>query len=381
MPDTIRARAGQSRRKPLQPADAGASIDPGTRKHSRPCSSAHDAVTSAPLRAPASITTTASEAPLISRFRCGNVPRVGWRPGRVLGDDGAAAVDDRVGQAIVRPRKQRRVAAADERDRRRLLRDARGVRRAVDADREARHDRRAGSRERRGDPARDAASGRAGLARARRPRRRARRRATRATHGRTAPAAGSRWPGGGAGSRNRRARPRAASSGPRPRESHRALRAASTTASATARGIARPDRSSSELDRTSTATAPRSAAASRIAAGEPSRSTRRARVSGPMPCTERSTASASRSRADTDGARWAPPIVSMPPPTPSMLRRPARTASGWSAAASAPLPRDGRSRLPATHPGPRSCARRAAGARSHDRRGARCPRARRGTRS
>ena len=167
------ARPGQSRRKPLQPADVGASIEPGTTKHSRPCSSAHDAVTRAPLRAPASTTTTASDEPLISRLRCGNVPLLGSTVGRVLGDHRAATVDDRVGQPVVRPREEPGVAAADERDRRRALAHARGVGRAVDADREARDDRRARPRQRRGDPARDPPPEPGSAAASRRRRRRA----------------------------------------------------------------------------------------------------------------------------------------------------------------------------------------------------------------
>ena len=59
----------------------GASTDPGTMKHSRPCSSAHEAVIRAPLRAGASTTTVASARPLITRFRRGKVPRVGRTSG------------------------------------------------------------------------------------------------------------------------------------------------------------------------------------------------------------------------------------------------------------------------------------------------------------
>ena len=68
------ALSGNSRRNARQPADAGASIAPGTRKQSRPCSSAQDAVISAPLRAGASTTTVASASPLMIRLRRGNVP-------------------------------------------------------------------------------------------------------------------------------------------------------------------------------------------------------------------------------------------------------------------------------------------------------------------
>ena len=60
---------------------AGASIGPGTRKHSRPCSSAQDAVMRAPLLAGASTTTVASARPLTTRFRRGNVPGLGGCPG------------------------------------------------------------------------------------------------------------------------------------------------------------------------------------------------------------------------------------------------------------------------------------------------------------
>ena len=74
IPATMRALPGNSRRNARQPALSGAPMEPGTRKHSRPCSSAHDAVISAPLRAGASTTTVASESPLMIRFRRGNVP-------------------------------------------------------------------------------------------------------------------------------------------------------------------------------------------------------------------------------------------------------------------------------------------------------------------
>ena len=74
MPATIRAPSANSRRNARQPADAGARCGPGTRKHSRPCSSAHEAVISAPLRAGASTTTVASARPLMIRLRRGNVP-------------------------------------------------------------------------------------------------------------------------------------------------------------------------------------------------------------------------------------------------------------------------------------------------------------------
>ena len=76
IPATIRAPSGNSRRNARQPSDAGAPSGPGTRKQSRPCSSAHDAVISAPLRAGASTTTVASDRPLMTLFRRGNVPRV-----------------------------------------------------------------------------------------------------------------------------------------------------------------------------------------------------------------------------------------------------------------------------------------------------------------
>ncbi len=80
-PATILAPPGNSRRNARQPALDGSSTAPGARKHSRPCSSAHDAVISAPLRAGASITTVASASPLMIRFRRGNVPVVGARSG------------------------------------------------------------------------------------------------------------------------------------------------------------------------------------------------------------------------------------------------------------------------------------------------------------
>ena len=104
IPATIRASPGNSRRNARQPADAGASIEPGTRKQSRPCSSAQDAVIRAPLRAGASTTTVASASPLMTRLRRGNVPRVGRDVGRELGDDRAARRDDRRRPAVRGPR-------------------------------------------------------------------------------------------------------------------------------------------------------------------------------------------------------------------------------------------------------------------------------------
>ena len=50
IPLTTRAWPGKLRRKAWQPALVGASNGPGTKKHSRPCSSAQPAVMRAPLR-------------------------------------------------------------------------------------------------------------------------------------------------------------------------------------------------------------------------------------------------------------------------------------------------------------------------------------------
>ena len=81
IPATIRATSWNSRRNPRHPAEAGASIGPGTTKQSRPCSSAHEPVMSAPLLAGASTTIVASARPLMIRLRRGNVPLVGATSG------------------------------------------------------------------------------------------------------------------------------------------------------------------------------------------------------------------------------------------------------------------------------------------------------------
>ena len=132
---------------------------PGTMKHSRPCSSAHEAVISAPLRAGASTTTVASARPLTIRLRRGNVPLLGRDVRRELRDDGATGRDDRGGEPAVRPRVQDGVAPADDRDGRAAARARRGVGGAVDTHREPRHD--AGRRPRRGgrEPRGDAPAG------------------------------------------------------------------------------------------------------------------------------------------------------------------------------------------------------------------------------
>ena len=75
-PATILAAPWYSRRNDRQPADVGSPIPPGTRKASRPSSSAHEAVINAPLRAGASTTTVASDMPAMTRFRRGKVPGV-----------------------------------------------------------------------------------------------------------------------------------------------------------------------------------------------------------------------------------------------------------------------------------------------------------------
>ena len=60
-----------------------------------------------------------------------------------------------VGETAMGPREQAVVAGAEDRDRRPALGGDRGMGRAVDADREARHDDAAGPRDRRCDPRRD----------------------------------------------------------------------------------------------------------------------------------------------------------------------------------------------------------------------------------
>ena len=124
---------------------------------------------------------------------------------------------------------------------------------------------------------------------------------------RTAPAAGSRSRRGATGSQGRPARRRGASNAPRPRESpSRRRRRLDDRVDATACGIARLAPSRSTLAATSCRSASACPATSRIAAGDPRPSTRRASVSGPMPWTESSTASASRSAVEI-AARTAVP--------------------------------------------------------------------------
>jgi hypothetical protein len=81
-------------RRLLVPAERGSSGLPGTAKTSRPCSPAKRAVISEPERSAASITTTPSEIPEISRLRRGkSLPR-GEKPGGLA--DQEAALADRV---------------------------------------------------------------------------------------------------------------------------------------------------------------------------------------------------------------------------------------------------------------------------------------------
>ena len=74
---------------------------PGTMSSPRPCSSAHAAVVSAPLRAPASTTTVASARPLMIRLRRGNVPRRGRVSGANSLTTAPPLVDDRARRARV----------------------------------------------------------------------------------------------------------------------------------------------------------------------------------------------------------------------------------------------------------------------------------------
>ena len=152
----MRAPSGNSRRNARQPADAGSPSAPGTRKHSRPCSSAHDAVISAPLRAGASTTTVASASPLMIRLRRGNVPRLGATSGAELGHDRAAGRDDRRRQPAWARGWRIAVAGSDDGHGRAAGADRRRVRGAVDADRQPRDDARADGHEVGGDPCRDA---------------------------------------------------------------------------------------------------------------------------------------------------------------------------------------------------------------------------------
>ena len=125
IPETIRASAGNSRRKARQPADAGAPIGPGTRKQSRPCSSAHDAVIRAPLRAGASTTTVASASPLMIRLRRGNVPMLGSTSGASSDTTAPAGRDDGGRQPAVGARMEDGVTRPDDRDGRAAGMDAR----------------------------------------------------------------------------------------------------------------------------------------------------------------------------------------------------------------------------------------------------------------
>ena len=312
---------GNSRRNARQPADAGASIAPGTRKQSRPCSSAQDAVMSAPLRAGASTTTVASASPLMIRFRRGNVPCGRRHVRRELGDDRTAAGDDRLGQAAVRPRVQAAVAAADDRDGRAAGVEGRRVGGAVDADRQPGHDR--SRRPPSSAPAiRDArarpAFGRS--ARARRPRSRAARRGRPGRRART---------GGAAACRSRRA----ATGRPGPRRSRReaerpdpvqrpvGIAAAARTISAATSGdsVRRPGIAVGRRPRPTPRRAARRRRSSRRRAGcrapIPSRRRRSANPTGPRPCAAARTAQASRSAARS------PPSTRPPSRTPRAARR------------------------------------------------------------
>lgn len=77
----MQARPAPSRMRALQPLLSGALIGPGTANTSRPCSSAVDAVISAPLRSGASTTTAAKLRPLRMRLRTGKWDAMGSVPG------------------------------------------------------------------------------------------------------------------------------------------------------------------------------------------------------------------------------------------------------------------------------------------------------------
>ena len=158
MPATIRADPANSRRNARQPAEAGASIGPGTRKHSRPCSSAQEAVIRAPLRAGASITTVASARPLMTRLRRGKVPRVGLDVRGELRDDRPTRRNDRIGESLVDPREELGVPGPDDRNGRAPGVDRCRVGRPVDPRRQAGHDRGPGRHERGRQPGREGAA-------------------------------------------------------------------------------------------------------------------------------------------------------------------------------------------------------------------------------
>ncbi len=95
MPATIRASPGYSRRNARQPADVGASIEPGTRKQSRPCSSAQPAVIRAPLPAGRLDDDRRVGQPADQAVPARERALGGARVGRQLGDDRATRLDDR----------------------------------------------------------------------------------------------------------------------------------------------------------------------------------------------------------------------------------------------------------------------------------------------
>ena len=122
-PDTIRASPGQSRRKPLQPADAGASIEPG-----------HEEALPALLERPRRRDERAAARARLDdddRVRRAADQPVALREGALRRLDASARTRRStapppstigVGEPVVGPREERGVAAADERDRRRAAR-------------------------------------------------------------------------------------------------------------------------------------------------------------------------------------------------------------------------------------------------------------------
>ena len=138
MPDTMRARLGQSRRNPLQPADIGR-VDGARHDEAlatlleRPGRRHQRAAPGAGLDHHHGVGRAADQAVALRKRTLGRLDRR-----RVLRHDGATGIDDGIGEPVMGAREEPRVAPADVRDGRAALRDDRGVRGAVDPDGEAR---------------------------------------------------------------------------------------------------------------------------------------------------------------------------------------------------------------------------------------------------
>ena len=131
-----------------QPRASALCMEPGTASTSRPCSPARRAVMSDPERAAASITSTPSESPDISRLRCGKFSASGGMPGG-NSETSAPRAAMAAASCSVFGRIDAVESGAADRDRDAARGQCAAMRRGIDADREPAGDREPGAGERR----------------------------------------------------------------------------------------------------------------------------------------------------------------------------------------------------------------------------------------